>query len=60
MTGAATSVYRRGPDGTPGNGCGRIISHHLDGESILPDGGVLFPEMARVFPHPGSAGQDGR
>ena len=54
------SVYRRGPYGTPGNGCGRTIPHHLHRESILPDGGVLFLEMARVFPHPGPEGHDGR
>ena len=45
-TGAATSIHRRGPDGTLGNGRRWAISHHLNGESILPHGGVLFLEMA--------------
>ena len=44
--GATTSIHRRGPDGTLGNGLGWAISHHLDGEPILPHGGVLFLEMA--------------
>ena len=59
-TGAATSIHRRGPDGTPSDGRGQTISHHLDGESILPHGGVLFLKMARVFPHPRSESHDGR
>ena len=44
--GATTSIHRRGPDGTLGNGLGWAISQHLDGEPILPHGGVLFLEMA--------------
>ena len=55
MTGTAgtvTSIRPWGPDGTLGDGCRRALPHHLDGEPILPHGGVLFFEMARVFPHP--------
>ena len=44
--GAATSIHHRGLDGTPGDGCGWAISHHLDREPILRYGGVLFLEMA--------------
>ena len=45
-SGAATSIHHRGPDGTLGDGCRRALPHHLDGEPILPHGGVLFLEMA--------------
>ena len=45
-TGAATSIHRRGPDEMLGDGHGWAIPHHLDGEPILPHGGVLFLEMA--------------
>ena len=44
-TGATTSIHRRGPDGTLGDGRGWALPHHLDGEPILPHGGVLFLEM---------------
>ena len=29
------------------------------GKPVLPDGGMLFLEMARVFPHSGTEGHDG-
>ena len=45
MTGTAKSIHPRGPDGTLGDGRGWAISHHLDGEPILPQGGVPFLEM---------------
>ena len=45
-TGAATSIHRPGPDGTLCNGRGGALPHHLDGEPILPHGGVLFLGMA--------------
>ena len=51
-----TSIHHRGADGTPVNGCGRTIPHHLHREPVLPDGGMLFLEMAQVFPHPGPEG----
>ena len=41
--GTVTSIHRRGPDGTLGD---RALPHHLNGEPILPHGGVLFFEMA--------------
>ena len=41
-----TSIHRRGPDGTLGDGCCRALPHHLDGKPILPHGGVLLFEMA--------------
>ena len=44
-TGATTSIHRRGPDGTLGDRRGWALPHHLDGEPILPHGGVLFLEM---------------
>ena len=44
--GAATSIHCRGPDGTIGDGRGWALPFHLDGEPILPHGGVLFLEMA--------------
>ena len=46
MTGAATSIHHQGPNGTLGDGCGWALPHHLDGELILPHGGVLFLKMA--------------
>ena len=49
---AVTSVHRRGSDGTTGDGRGRAVPHHLLGEPVLPDGGMLLLEMARVLPHP--------
>ena len=51
-TGAATSIHLRGPDGTLGDRRGWAISHHLDGKSILPHGGVLFLEKLECFPIP--------
>ena len=45
---------------TVGDGCRRSLPCHLDGEPILPHGGMLLFEMARVLPHPGSEGHDGR
>ena len=41
-TGAPTSIHRRGFDGTLGDGRGWALHHHLDGEPILPHGGVFF------------------
>ena len=45
-TGAATSIHRRGPDRTLGDGRGWALPRHLNGEPILPYGGVLFLEVA--------------
>ena len=53
-TRAAAPIHRRGSDGTVGNGCRRTLSCHLGREPILPHGGMLLFEMARVLPHPGS------
>ena len=36
---------------------GRNPSPHR--KPVLPDGGMLFLKMARVFPHPGPEGHDG-
>ena len=45
---------------TAGDGCPRTLPRHLGREPILPHGGMLLFEMARVLPHPGSEGYDGR
>ena len=58
--GAAAPIHRRGSDGTVGDGRRRTLPCHLDGEPILPNRGMLLFEMARVLPHPGSEGYDGR
>ena len=44
--GTITSIHRRGPDGTLGDGCRRALPHHLDRKLILPHGGMLLCEMA--------------
>ena len=59
-TGAVAPIRRLGSDGTLGDGRHRSLPCHLDREPILPHGGMLFFEMARVLPHPGPEGQDGR
>ena len=59
-TGAVTSIHRWGPDGTLGDGRRRSLPCHLDGKPILPHGGMLLVEMARMFPHPGPEGHDRR
>ena len=59
-TGAVAPIHRRGSDGTLGDGCRRSLPCHLDREPILPHGGMLLFEMARMFPHPGPEGHDGR
>ena len=59
-TGTVTSIHRRGPDGTLGDGCCRALPYHLDGKPALPHGGMLLFKMACVFPHPGPEGHDGR
>ena len=41
-----TPIHRWCPDGTLGVGCHRALPHHLDGEPILPHGGMLFFKMA--------------
>ena len=58
--GTVTSIHRRGLDGTLDDGCRRSLPRLLDGKPILPHGGMLLFETARVFPHPGPEGQDGR
>ena len=45
--------------GRAGDGCGRAVPHHLLGEPVLPDGGMLLLELARVLPHPGPESHDG-
>ena len=59
-TGAVAPIHRRGSDGTLGDGSCRSLPCHLDREPILPHGGMLLFEMARVLPHPGPEGHDGR
>ena len=59
-TGAVAPIHRRGSDGTLGDGRRRSLPCHLDREPILPHGGMLLFEMARVFSHPGPEGHDGR
>ena len=59
-TRAAAPIHRRGSDGTVGDGSRRTLPCHLGREPILPHGGMLLFEMARVLPHPGSEGYDGR
>ena len=59
-TRAAAPIHRRGSDGTVGDGCRRTLPCHLVREPILPHGGMLLFEMARVLPHPGSEGYDDR
>ena len=57
--GAAAPIHRRSSDGTLGDGRRWSLPCHLDGEPILPHGGMLLFEIARVPPHPGSEGHDG-
>ena len=59
-TRAAAPIHRRVSDGTVGDGRRWTLPCHLDGEPIRPHGGMLLLEMARVLPHPGSEGYDGR
>ena len=42
-----------------GDGRGRAVPHHLLGEPVLSDGGMLLLEMARVLPHSGPESHDG-
>ena len=35
------------------------VPHHLLGEPVLPDGGMQFLVVARVFPHSVPEGHDG-
>ena len=58
-TGAVAPIHRWGSDGTLGDGRRRFLPCHLDREPILPQGGMLLFEMARLFPHPGPEGHDG-
>ena len=44
---------------TTGDGRSRTVPYHLLGEPVLPDGGILLLEMARVFPHPRPESHDG-
>ena len=57
--GAATLVHCRGSDGTTCDGRGRAVPHHLLEEPVMPDGGMLLLEMARVLPHPRPESHDG-
>ena len=57
--GAVTSVHRRRSNGTTGDGLGMAVPNHLLGEPVLPDGGMLLLELARVFPHPRPESHDG-
>ena len=59
MTGAATPIRHRGPDGTIGDGLGRTVPHHLNRKPAFPDSGMLFLEMARVLSHPRPQSHDG-
>ena len=59
-TGAVAPIHRWGSDGTLGDGRRLSLPCHLDREPILPHGGMLLFKMARMLPHPGPEGSDGR
>ena len=44
--GTAAPVHCPGSDGTFGDKCGGAVPHHLLGESVLSDGGMLLLKMA--------------
>ena len=58
-SGTVTSVHRQGSNGTSGDGSSRAVPHHFLGEPVLPDGGMLLLEMARVLPHPRPESHEG-
>ena len=45
-------IYRGSHGDTTGHGCRRALSRHLLQEPILPDGGMLYLQVVRVFPIP--------
>ena len=60
MAGAAPPIHRRGSDGMIGHGRRRTLPCPFGREPVLPHGGVLLFEMARVLPDPGPEGHDCR
>ena len=58
--GAAPPIRHRGSDGTIGHGRRRTLPCHFGREPVLPYGGVLLLEMARVLLDPGPEGHDRR
>ena len=58
-TGTPTPVYSWGADGMVGHGCGMTKPRHVVREPVLSDGGMLFLEMAGVFPRPRPEGDHG-